>query len=352
MLAVSADQKQFQLLLNLNTKMLALWICAHEDNTSCPNILKEKQKDLGKSSKKHLRGAAAAELLRTLWDLDFSELKSLLLSSLGATYALPNAENFSQFTFAAAPTVSADLQIIGNPVVSKSQKAVISQKPAKVEKKQAPTPAPAPTDACALKTDCLEASPRKLVQQQALEVRSHPAAMSLKQLVSSANFVYLQPDSKALEYFADLGFANIAVAKGKPLSHNDRVQKMVNQLINNEVNAILLGRVLFDYNNPADIVAYDLNYGTAYIQPGIVTFPTPLQKSNNFVKCVWFECSSPNSEVQVPPEIHLQFINPSPPYVPFHGWDECNPNPIHLFSQQQFENGLTFFFRYTTISRW
>ena len=132
MLAVSADQKQFQLLLNLNTKMLALWICAHEDNTSCPNILKEKQKDLGKSSKKHLRGAAAAELLRTLWDLDFSELKSLLLSSLGATYALPNAENFSQFTFAAAPTVSADLQIIGNPVVSKSQKAVISQKPAKV----------------------------------------------------------------------------------------------------------------------------------------------------------------------------------------------------------------------------
>ena len=169
MLAVSADQKQFQLLLNLNTKMLALWICAHEDNTSCPNILKEKQKDLGKSSKKHLRGAAAAELLRTLWDLDFSELKSLLLSSLGATYALPNAENFSQFTFAASPTVSANLQIIGNPVVSKSQKAVnISQKPAKVEKKQAPTPAP--TDACALKTDCLEASPRKLVQQQALEV--------------------------------------------------------------------------------------------------------------------------------------------------------------------------------------
>ena len=114
--------------------MLALWICVHEDNTSCPNILKEKQKDLGKSSKKHLRGAAAAELLRTLWDLDFSELKSLLLSSLGATYALPNAENFSQFTFAAAPTVSADLQIIGSPVVSKSQKAVISQKPAKVEK--------------------------------------------------------------------------------------------------------------------------------------------------------------------------------------------------------------------------
>ena len=183
-----------------------------EDNTSCPNILKEKQKDLGKSSKKHLRGAAAAELLRTLCDLDFSELKSLLLSSLGATYALPNAENFSQFTFAAAPTVSANLQIIGNPVVSKSQKAVISQKPAKVEKKRAPTPAPAPTDACALKTDCLEASPRKLVQQQALEVRSHPAAMSLKQVVSSANFVYLQPDSKALEYFADLGFANIAVA--------------------------------------------------------------------------------------------------------------------------------------------
>ena len=124
--------------------------------------------------------------------------------------------------------------------------------------------------------------------------------MSLKQVVSSANFVYLQPDSKALEYFSDLGFASIPVAKGKPLSHNDRVQKMVNQLISNEVNAILLGRVLFDYNNPADIVAYDLNYGTAYIQPGIVTFPTPLQKSNNFVKCVWFECSSPNSEVQVP----------------------------------------------------
>ena len=56
-------------------------------------------------------------------------------------------------------------------MVSKSQKAVISQKPAKVEKKQAPTPAP--TDACALKTDCLEASPHKLVQQQALAVRSH-----------------------------------------------------------------------------------------------------------------------------------------------------------------------------------
>jgi len=129
-------KNSFKVLLNLNTKMLALWICVHEDKTSCPNILKEKQKDLGKSSKKHLRGAAAAELLRTLWDLDFSELKSLLLSSLGATYALPNAENFSQFTFAAAPTVSADLQIIGNPVVSKSQKAVnISQKPAKVEKK-------------------------------------------------------------------------------------------------------------------------------------------------------------------------------------------------------------------------
>jgi len=79
--------------------------------------------------------------------------------------------------------------------------------------------------------------------------------MSLKQLVSSANFVYLQPDSKALEYFADLGFANIAVAKGKPLSHNDRVQKMVNQLISNEVNAMFLGRVLFDYNNPAQHIS-------------------------------------------------------------------------------------------------
>ena len=97
------------------------------------------------------------------------------------------------------------------------------------------------------------------------------------------------------------------------------------------------------YNDPADIIAYDLNYGTAYIQPGVVSFPNPLQKSNNFLKCVWYECTSCNGDIQVPPEIHLQFINPSQPYIPIHGWDECNPNPIHLFLQQQFDNGFSFF---------
>ena len=167
---------------------------------------------------------------------------------------------------------------------------------------------------------------------------------NLKQLVSSTTFVYLQPNSKAQEYFLDLEFKTIPVAKGTPLSFNDRVQELVNQLISNEANATLLACVLFDFNNPADIVAYDLNYGTAYVQPGIVSFPNPLQKRKKIVKCVWYECTSPNSEVQVPHEIHMQFINPSPLYVPFHGWDECNPNPIHLFSQQQFDNGLTFFF--------
>ena len=64
--------------------------------------------------------------------------------------------------------------------------------------------------------------------------------------------------------------ATIAVAKGYPFTFNDRIQNLVYQLVARKANRILLGRVLFDYNNP--------NESVPIIQHEVVTLPNPLQK--------------------------------------------------------------------------
>ena len=66
MVSVSSDDAQFSALLSLNTQMQALWLCAHVDQTSFPNILKDKRTDLKKSALKNQRGPAAAELMKEI----------------------------------------------------------------------------------------------------------------------------------------------------------------------------------------------------------------------------------------------------------------------------------------------
>ena len=93
MIQVSSDEKLFGQLIDLNSAMSSRWDCAHENPTSCPGILKSKLPHLGRSSNKNARGSAAAGLLLSLWDSDFSTLKVLLKTELFVIYPHPISDN-------------------------------------------------------------------------------------------------------------------------------------------------------------------------------------------------------------------------------------------------------------------
>ena len=78
MMLVSANEKLFGALNDLNLAMSSVWDCAHENPTSCPGILKAKVPLLGRASNKNARGPAAAELLLSLWIQIFPTSKPCL----------------------------------------------------------------------------------------------------------------------------------------------------------------------------------------------------------------------------------------------------------------------------------
>ena len=87
-----------------------------------------------------------------------------------------------------------------------------------------------------------------------------------------------------------------------------------------------------------------MSYSTAYVQPGVVTLLYDIDEDiENYLKCFWLPICSPDGETDVPAEISLQHLVNYDPYLMFNTWDSVNPNPLALFSQQQWKNKLWFF---------
>ena len=340
MVSVSSDDAQFSALLSLNTKMQALWLCAHVDQTSFPNILKDKRTDLKKSALKNQRGPAAAELMKELWHTDYAALLDSLKTSLLTLYPVGEGVDCTQpfnilFPFSTVPSAQPDLSVIGNaptPRVSRSNK------PRKGGKVQC---VPVTAVTAPLVPSCIP--DLKVTESTHSQVESTTKAVpkSVAQCVKDAEKVFLFPSAAKQEYLAELTLC--VVKKSLRGKFESSVESLVSQLVQKEGEGFLIARVFFDFDDAQDD-ANEINYKKVYIQPGVVTLPFPIQKDQpNFLKCVWLPCVSADGDVSIPCENQYQFLYPDSPHIFFHNWDAFNPNPSHLFSKQQFDNGFTFF---------
>ena len=190
--------------LSLNSKCLGLWICAHDNKNSCPNILKQKQPDLACAAKKNLRGETALALLTELWNFDFSSFKQLLFGHLLVQYPLPvdteECSSFStMFQFSSPPKHPADMNAIGGTLVSsrdsrstivgkknKGGKSQVSSTQPSKSTKQVSSPAPATTPATVLAhTSCTPIS-------------GTPAGTThIGKQIHAAKLVFLAPSGKS-----------------------------------------------------------------------------------------------------------------------------------------------------------
>ena len=103
----------------------------------------------------------------------------------------------------------------------------------------------------------------------------------------------------------------------------------------------MVGRIFFDYAQ-ADEEVETTNYDVAYVQPGVITLPSPISDSyTNFLDVYWF--SATNGDITVPYEENLQFLSSFEPYLQLHSWDMLNANPTCVFSTQAYSNGLLLF---------
>ena len=330
MLHMTSDSTKLTELQSFNFKMKSLWECAHQDPSSLPNILKEKRKSVVPSSKKHLRSQAAADVLADLWDSDYGDLKSLLKDHLLVAYPLPPATDASSsfailFNFSGPPQVCGQLEDIGNKVVPRQSRSVKGTATAATEP---------PTDS------------KKVASAQVKSGQKTPSVMpaalsDFAELVDQAEHVYMQVAPVRKTWLAAKSFAS---PPKKPLKFHDLVQHMIMQLILKKADAILLGRIMFDYADPEDEDNQSISYSKAYVQPGVVTLPFDLDETgDNYLKCFWVPVSSSDGHIDIPAEISLQHVASYEPYVLSNSWDAVNPNPLALFSQQQWKRGLWFF---------
>ena len=240
MMLVSADEKLFGALNDLNSAMSSLWDCAHENPTSCPGILKAKMPLLSRASNKNARGPAAAELLLSLWDSDFSNLKALLKTQLLLVYPRPvTLDEHSAFnvlfTFRTAPTSMPDLNLIGNSVVPRHSR---SSKVAKQKTTVLPT--------TAVNTTCapLPATPTTIKSSDCKIYLPPPGAVvDIATLMESAELVFCKQVAPVkLQWLRSLRLVPNSPPKGP---FKDLVLRKFNKLLDNTADGILIGRVFF-----------------------------------------------------------------------------------------------------------
>ena len=336
MMLVSADEKLFGALNDLNSAMSSLWDCAHKNPTSSPGILKAKMPLLGRASSKNARGPAAAELLLSLWDSDFSNLKALLKTQLLPVYPRPvTLDEHSAFnvlfTFRTTPTSMPDLNPIGNSVVPRHSR---SSKVAKQKTTVLPT--------TAVNTTCapLPATPTTIKSSDCKIYLPPPGAVvGIATLMESAELVFCKPVAPVkLQWLHSLRLGPNSPPKGP---FKDLVLRKFNKLLDNTADGILIGRVFFYYAFE-DATREEINYNKAYVQPGVVTLPDPISDQyTNFVEVYWF--SANYGDITIPYEQQLQHLSFDPPHIQFHSWDALNPNPSSVFSPQAYGNGLLLF---------
>ena len=168
-----------------------------------------------------------------------------------------------------------------------------------------------------------------------------PAAMlDIAELVNSAELVFMQLTNDRKTWLAGKKFAS---PPKRAVKFQDLVHYMVMQCIMRKADAILLGRILFDYADAQDANNLEMCYSTAYAQPGMVTLPFDVEEGDNYLKCYWLPVSSPDSETDGPAEISLQHLVNYNPYISFHTCGLLTQTPSRCFSHQQFKNGLRFF---------
>ena len=65
-----------------------------------------------------------------------------------------------------------------------------------------------------------------------------------------------------------------------------------------ELQAHVLGRVLFDYVDPDVDETLDINYDVAYIQPGIIALSANTEAADiKLLQCTWLACSNEDKQV-------------------------------------------------------
>ena len=345
LLSVSSDDATLAELIELNTNMEALWICAHEDANYFPSILKTKRTDLKKATKKHLRGTAASELLQQLWSDHPALLASLKDSLLGA-YPVVDGVDTNQpfevlFRFSLPPSLQPDLSVIGNSPVTRSSR---SQQPAKRNKGLSSNSKVPATDTPALKSH----TPTAIISKcDTPAFQLNPVVpVDVAQLIKEAHRVILKPSPLKQTFLLETKLCPcFKKSKG---SFESTMEKLVLQLVNKEYEGFMLARLFFDFERDGeaseDESATNINYQKVFVQPGIVTLPYPIEKGTfNCLKCVWFACISSDGDVSIPCETQYQFLSENKPFIIFNTWDAFNPNPSHMFSKQQFGNGCTYF---------
>ena len=289
---------------------------------------------LSRASNKNARGPAAAELLLSLWDSDFSNLKALLKTQLLLVYPLPvTLDEHSAFnvlfTFRTAPTSMPDLNLIGNSVVPRHSR---SSKVAKQKTTVLPT--------TAVNTTCapLPATPTTIKSSDCKIYLPPPGAVvDIATLMESAELVFCKPVAPVkLQWLRSLRLVPNSPPKGP---FKDIVMRKLNKLIDKSADGILIGS--FFYYAYDDETKEDINYQKAYV-PVVVTLPDPItEQYTNFLDVYWF--SAKYGDIAIPYEQNLQYLCLDPRHIQFHSSDALNPNTTSLFYAQSYGNGLLLF---------
>ena len=308
--------------------------------------MKQKRPDLARAAKKNSRGEADLSLLTELWDSDFSSFKQLLLDHLLVQYPLPeDTEECSSFSaifqFSLPPKHPADMNAIGGILVSsrdsrstnvgkknKGGESQVSSIQTLKSTKQLSSPALTTTLATVI------------AQTSSTPIPGTPAGTTdIGKYIHAAKLVFLAPSGNSkTKLLRELRFPTL---KSQPI-FKTLVQEYSTDLVSNKVEALLMGRVLFDWVEPNNDKNLEIDFKKAYVQPGLVRVPTPINpEETNFLEVIWLQCS--DKDVLIPQEVQLQYASDESPYVLFHEWDELNTNPCDLFSLQQYNNGTWFF---------
>ena len=335
-ICVTSKEDTLLAIQSLNSNMAALWISAYSDSTSLPKILKAKRPDVVRAGQAGKRGAAAAELMRTLWDSDYSSIRVILVSELVKHFPLPENSSASEvifnqhFKFSTPPTAEMNANEINIFSVPRVSRAKPSKK--QVALKPESEILPSQSEQSSNQTKSATNTPTKL-KSPAKKTKSVGSATVQKPEAVKSHFLFPVVVSNR-KFLAKLRYAVIPTTA----SFKRTVQDIVAQLLKQEPgspNAILVGKQLLPFAEDGSV-----DNSNIFIQPGVITLPFPPTEDRlNFLEVRWLESESSDGTVQVSEVINLEYINPLPPFVVLDAEDVFDCAPTSIFNRTFFESG-------------